>query len=163
MENIKKKILKIEKLIPNPSHSLPKDIFYFIGRVTPYINVDLLIRCPEKGTLLTWRQDNITGFGWHIPGGIIRFRENIKKRIQEVAKSELGIRISNYKGPIEINEIISNLKERSHFISLLYSCYLSKNQKSKLEKILKKNPNIKFFKSVPKNLLKWHKIYKNYI
>lgn len=163
MNNIKKKIIAIEKTIKRPTHSLPKDIFLFVGRLTPFINVDLLINCPKRGTLLTWRNDSLTGSGWHIPGGIIRFREKIDTRIQLVAKSELGIKILKYNGPIEINEIISNLKERSHFISLLYQCSLSKKENIKLNNILKKNSKIKFFKFKPKNLLKWHKIYSDYL
>ena len=107
---------------------MPEDIFYFVGRLTPYINVDLIIRCPINGVLLTWRNDKFSGKGWHIPGGIIRFKEKIKERIKKVGINELGIKINNFKGPVEINEIIVNQKERSHFISLLFECFIQKKE-----------------------------------
>lgn len=163
MSQLQLKISNIEKEIKNPKKGLKDEVFFFIGRLTPYINVDLLIQCPKRGTLLTWREDIHTGRGWHIPGGIIRFREKIKKRVAEVAKQELKIKLNHTQGPIEINEIITKKKERSHFISLLYKCSLTKKEIEKLDKIIKKNKKIKFFKSSPIKLLKWHKIYKKYL
>ncbi len=159
MNSIKKKIKYIENKIKNPMKGLPDEVFYFIGRNTPYINVDLLIKCPKKGILLTWRDDNYAGKGWHLPGGIIRFRETIKKRVKMVGKNELNLNIIKSKGPLEINEIIiKKQKERSHFISLLYECEVKKSEL----KNIKKNNLINFFKNKPKNLLKLHNIYKNY-
>ena len=64
--------------------------------MTPYINVDLLIKHPQKGILLTWRNDKFSGSGWHFPGGIIRFRESIKERIINVGKNELDIKIKKF-------------------------------------------------------------------
>ena len=79
MKHQKFDLSKIEKKINNPKKGLPDEIFYFVGRLTPYINVDLLIKSPTEGTLMTWRDDKYSGKGWHLPGGIIRFREKIKK------------------------------------------------------------------------------------
>jgi len=163
MKNLKTKLRKIEKTIHNPKIGLPDEIFYFVGRLTPYINVDLLIKCPIRGTLMTWRNDKYSGKGWHLPGGIIRFKEKINKRIKEVGKTELNITISKIKGPLAVNEIIINQKERSHFISLLYQCFLSKSELKKLLLESQKNSKISFFKRKPYNLLKWHKIYKKYL
>jgi len=154
---------QIEKKINNPKKGLPDEIFYFVGRLTPYINVDLLIRSPTEGTLMTWRDDKYSGKGWHLPGGIIRFKEKISKRIANVGKTELNIKISKIKGPLALNEIIINQKERSHFISLLYQCFLSKSELKKLLLESQKNSKISFFKKKPHNLLKWHKIYKKYL
>lgn len=161
--NLKKNILEIEKLVKNPKKGLPDDVFYFVGRLTPYINVDLLIKCKNHGTLLTWRDDLYSGTGWHFPGGIIRFKENIQSRIYKVAKNEINIKIKSYNGPLEINQIIINQKERSHFISLLYKCEIGDKELHNLLKLSKKNKKIRFFKKEPKQLLKWHKIYKKYI
>lgn len=131
--------------------------------MTPYVNVDILVKSKIYGTLLTWREDPHTGNGWHIPGGIIRFKEKIEKRILKVGKNELGINISKFKGPIEINQMISNKRERSHFISLLYNCELSDKELNKMLIICKNNTKIKFFKKPPKHLLKLHKVYKKYL
>ena len=153
----------LEKKIKNPKIGLPDEIFYFIGRNTPYINVDLLIKTPKYGTLFTWRDDAFSGKGWHLPGGIIRFKEKIRERLIKVGKTELNINISSFEGPIALNEIIINQKERSHFISILYKCKINRSELEKLFLKSKKNNKIAFFKKVPKYLLYWHKIYKNYI
>ena len=162
MIKISKSINLLEKYVQKPTKGLPEDIFYFVGRLTPYINVDLIIRCPINGVLLTWRNDKFSGKGWHIPGGIIRFKEKIKERIKKVGINELGIKINNFEGPVEINEIIVNQKERSHFISLLFECFIQKKEKKKLNEIIKKNKNMKFFKKKPKKFLKIQEIYKDY-
>ena len=157
---MKKYINQIEKKIKNPNKGLPDDLFYFIGRMTAYINVDLLIRCPKRGLLLTWRNDDYAGKGWHIPGGIIRFREKIKDRILKVGREELKITINEFNGPISTNEIILKKQtDRSHFISLLYDCKIEDKQLLKLDEIIKRNKKINFFKKKPKDLLKLHEIY----
>ena len=162
MNKINKSINILEKFVNDPKKGLPTNMFYFIGRMTPYVNVDILINSKIHGTLLTWREDPHTGNGWHIPGGIIRFKEKIEKRIIKVGKTEMGINISKFKGPIEINQMINKKKERSHFISLLYNCKLNRKELKKLLVICKKSNKIKFFKKPPKNLLRFHNIYKDY-
>jgi|TARA_B110000259_G_C13953607_1_gene377798 ADP-ribose pyrophosphatase YjhB (NUDIX family) len=163
LKDIKKFIKYIESSVSNPSKGLSDDIFYFIGRMTPYTNVDLLIKCPKRGLLLTWRDDNYAGRGWHIPGGIVRFRETIKDRVLKVGLEELNLLVSDYKGPILTSEIIvKDQVERSHFISLLYRCVISDDQFDKLDNASKKNEKIAFFKKKPDNLLKLHEIYSNF-
>lgn len=157
-------IKELEKNIPNPKEGLPDDVFYFIGRHTPYINIDLLVRDPLNGVLLTWRDDIYTGRGWHIPGGIIRFRERWEKRVEEVAKNEINITISKCYGPVAVNQIITNDTERSHFISLLFECEVSDYEVVKLrEHSTKNNKKMRFFKKPPENLLTYHNIYRRFI
>lgn len=158
-------IQKIEDYVQDPEKGLPDSIFYLVGRLTPFINVDLLIQHPENGVLLTWRDDVHSGSGWHIPGGIIRFREKMTDRVKEVAKLELGANLQSVIGPIDVNEIISpNKKERSHFLSLLFRCDLSEETFTVLNKKHLDAPNeIAFFKACPENILHLHKIYSKYI
>ena len=73
------------ELIPNAQTGLPEELFYFVSQLTPLINVDLLIKNQQGQTLLTWRDDRFHGPAWHIPGGIIRFKEKIEDRILKVA------------------------------------------------------------------------------
>jgi hypothetical protein len=155
-------IKKIEEQINNPSEGLPDEVFYFIGRITPFINVDLLIKDPSRGILMTWRNDEHSGQGWHLPGGIIRFRESIKHRVNEVARLELNSKINKIsKNPLRINQIINPLiKERSHFISLLYKCNLTIDSDEQLSKTIELDNNlINYFKKIPNNILKNHLIY----
>ena len=71
----------LKQNVPNPSKGLPEDLFYYISSTTPLINVDLLIKDENGRTLLAWRNDQyIDRKGWHIPGGIVRYKETIEKR-----------------------------------------------------------------------------------
>jgi ADP-ribose pyrophosphatase YjhB (NUDIX family) len=118
-------IHELEALIPDPCRGLPEDVFLFISRITPLINVDLLIQDGEKGTLLTWRDDGYSAPGWHVPGGIIRFKEAAEVRIHAVARQELLAEVTFDPAPLAIHEIIHPIRrERGHFISLLYRCRL---------------------------------------
>lgn len=67
----------LDKQAPNPSSGLPDELFFYISRVTPMVNVDLLIKDEDGRTLLSWRNDQYAGKGWHLPGGIVRFKETL--------------------------------------------------------------------------------------
>ena len=67
------------------------------------VNVDLLIHNPNK-VLFVMGSDKFYGPGWHIPGGIIRFKESLITRLKKVALKELNIeKIEN-----KFSEYISN-------------------------------------------------------
>ena len=70
---------------------LPNHLFQYVSSITPIINVDLVIHNPKKGIILSWRADNFYGPGWHVPGGIIRFKENIVDRLHKVARKEINL------------------------------------------------------------------------
>ncbi|QER42859.1 NUDIX hydrolase [Thermodesulfobacterium sp. TA1] len=163
---LKELIEKIESFIANPSEGLPEEIFLLISRITPLINVDLLIKNEKNETLLTWREDKYYGPGWHVPGGIIRYKEKIEERINKVALIELGAKVEFEAEPLCINEIIVERKERGHFISLLYKCKLLSPPSEKIKYKgfgRPKNGEWMWHKGCPKNLIKVHHIYKKYI
>ncbi len=104
MTNIADAIKRLKQEVSNPSKGLPDDLFYYISSTTPIINVDLLLKDENGRTLLSWRDDPHSGKGWHIPGGIIRFKETIEERINEVAKIEIGTPVKPFKSePIASN------------------------------------------------------------
>lgn len=117
-------IKALEAAVGDPRRGLPEDIFQFVSRVTPLINVDLLIKDERSRTLLTWRNDEFFGPGWHIPGGIIRYQETSAERIRLCAREELGAQVSFDPGPLFVFEDIGGQDTRGHHISLLYSCRL---------------------------------------
>ena len=164
--NITEAIARLKQEVPHPSKGLPDDLFYYISSTTPIINVDLLIKDKNKRTLLAWRDDVYAGKGWHIPGGIIRFKETIEKRIYEVARIEIGSCVYfYYPEPIAINEIFNYEHEvRSHFISLLYRCTLPSNFVVKNIKSSRFDPGyLMWHKSCPDDLLKFQDIYRKYL
>ncbi len=158
-------IVFLESLIDDPSVGLPEDIFLFISRNTPLVNVDLLIKNENNDTLLTWREDCYNKQGWHIPGGIVRYKEAVAKRIKAVAVNELGAEVKFKENPLAINEILLPIINRAHAISLLYECTL----------LTPLDVNRKYIKEVPKpgewawhskcpdNLIIVQDIYKKFI
>lgn len=117
--------IDILKKVGNPKRGLPTDVFKLVSCLTPLVNVDLLIYSQTRGVLLTWRDDELYGPGWHIPGGIIRFGEKIEERIRQVVKTEL--RLSELRSVSELNRLVemhTRHEYRNHAISLLYLCTL---------------------------------------
>ena len=156
----------LKQKVSNPSKGLPEDLFYYISSATPIINVDLLIKNKKGYVLLAWRDDQYAGKGWHIPGGIIRFKETIKERINEVARIEVGTFIDYYDPePMAINEIFNYEREvRSHFISLLYRCTLTADFVLNNKESSRFDPGyLMWHKSCPDDLLKLQDIYRKYL
>ena len=121
--NIAEAVRILDESIVDRRIGLPDDIFYFITRTTPMVNVDLLIHDTKGRTLLSWRDDELCGKGWHIPGGIVRYMETLEQRIQKTAEKELGTGVTYNPKPLVIEEILlPELENRGHFISFLYEC-----------------------------------------
>jgi len=75
--DIHEAIAFLDKQILNPRLGLPGEVFLFISRMSPMVNVDLLIKDENSRTLLAWRDDVFSGAGWHVPGGVLRFKEKL--------------------------------------------------------------------------------------
>jgi len=162
--NTKEAIKFLEKQIQDPLIGLPEEIFLFITRLTPMINVDLLIKDENGRILLSWRDDVFHDAGWHLPGGIIRFKEDIKARIQKVAEKEIGVEVQYEPAPIAITQIICDHDTRGHFLSMLYKCFLSSKFKPKNIGLSNKDSGyLKWHDSCPENLMEVHKIYRKYM
>ncbi len=163
---IKRIIEQLEFFIKNPSKGLPEEIFLFMSRITPLINVDLLIKNKYRQTLLTWRDEGYFPAGWHIPGGIVRYKEAIADRIKAVAAAELGAKVKCGNTPLIIREIIiPSFKNRAHAISFLYECALTSLPAKKLKFIkgLPKQGQWAWFDRCPKDLLFAHRMYRRFI
>lgn len=115
----------LEAHVPDPSRGLPDEVFYYISRTTPLVNVDLLVKDEGGRTLLSWRNDRYAGQGWHLPGGIIRFKETMEERVRQVAATEIGAPVDFDPVPLAVNQLIApQLPVRNHFISILFCCRL---------------------------------------
>lgn len=155
----------LESQIGNPSQGLPRDVFLFVSRLTPMINVDLLVKNAKKETLLTWRKDEYYA-GWHVPGGIVRFKETIMARIGAVAKGELGASVEFGKAPLAMIEQRNPTRDtRGHFISLLYGCTLTSSLNPTLEYKTGpvKNGQWAWHAGCPENLISVHEVYRKFI
>jgi colanic acid biosynthesis protein WcaH len=109
----------------NGGKGLPPELFAVISGLMPLVNVDLLIHDERLGTLLTWRDDEDYGAGWHVPGGIIRYKESFAARIRLTAQNELGADVEFDPVPVAMEEAIEPARRRrGHFVSFLYRCRL---------------------------------------
>ena len=115
-------IAALEAAINDPRKGLPEDLFLFVSRIIPLINVDLLIQDGRGRTLLTWRDDEFFGAGWHMPGGVIRFQETAAERVRACARQELGSDVSSEPAPLFVMESIGMQHTRGHSVSLLFRC-----------------------------------------
>ena len=153
--------------VPDASSGLGEHLFHAISRLTPMVNVDLLVQKTFQGkrhTLLSWREDDFY-IGWHFPGGIVRFKEKLLDRIIKVSEDELSSEVIRSEGPLAINEITNPERDvRGHFISFLYSVELSRYpqiQVSDSDETLLKD-TFRWFVSPPPDLLKQHFMYRGF-
>jgi ADP-ribose pyrophosphatase YjhB (NUDIX family) len=163
---IKRAVGRIDSLIEDPRRGLPEDLFLFASRITPMVNVDLLIKNERSQTLLTWRDDGYWKAGWYIPGGIIRYQEPIAERIRAVARTELGAEVAFQPLPLAIKEIINpDRRVRGHFISFLYQCSLATAPDKGLQYWSGEPlPNQwMWHETCPENIIPVHEIYREYI
>lgn len=118
------RLAAIESSLGDPREGLPEGVFLFVSRITPLINVDLLIQDDRSRTLLTWRDDEFHGSGWHVPGGIIRYKESWADRLRACAREELAADVACDATPLFVAESIRPQATRGHFVSLLFRCRL---------------------------------------
>ena len=85
-------IRMLEEKIENPRIGLPQEVFFLVSRLTPMVNVDLLIKDEKGRTLLAWRDDEFVGKGWHVPGGIIRFKEKAETKANSLEEEVASLR-----------------------------------------------------------------------
>ena len=158
-------IAALVKKVPNPSKGLPDDVFFYISRTTPLINVDLLIKDEKGRTLLSWRNDQYAGKGWHVPGGIVRFKETLETRVRKAAETEIGTNVSFDPTPMAINQLIHPERSiRSHFISILYKCFLPGTFIPSNKGLSAEDRGfLRWHDHCPRNLIKVQEIYRKYI
>jgi ADP-ribose pyrophosphatase YjhB (NUDIX family) len=126
MSDISKVSALLEEVMPDARQGLGEELFHAVSRLTPMVNVDLLIRDDDGRTLLTWRADELYGPGWHFPGGVLRFKETFAERITAVARLELGSTVNHPEFPDQVRAAMSDVRDiRGHFVSLLFNCQLT--------------------------------------
>lgn len=156
----------IDQLVPNSRDGLPEQLFFLASRLVPMINVDLLIVNQKNEKLLTWRHDQFYGPGWHIPGGIVRFKETIADRLSKVAFLEIGCAAQPIGDPLRITEIFNPERDiRGHFISHLFKVHLSgvPDVQRKADITLPRPGDWAWFRSTPENLISQHKRFSDLI
>jgi len=162
--NLADAIAYLEKQAENSSEGLPEELFEFISRLTPIVNIDLLVHDEKGRTLLSWRDDVYNGVGWHVPGGIVRFKEKFEERVVKVAELEFGTKIEFDPIPVALNQVICKKNTRGHFVSILYkgnlpSAFVPNNE----GRLSKDNGYLIWHETCPENLIKVHEMYRSHI
>lgn len=158
-------IAAIDAAVGDATKGLPEPVFRLIGRLTPVMNVDLLIRNDRRETLLTWRHDDLY-VGWHIPGGVVRFKERMAHRVAEVARTELGATVSMRGEAAAINEIITHARDaRGHFVSFLFACELTSalDETRRYRGGSPKHGEWAWHPSYPPDMIDSHAVYRRFI
>ncbi len=138
---------------------LPWPLFRFINEVVATANVDILVQDPVLGLLLAWRDDPF-GRGWHVPGSIVRHREEIAHRIEACARDEFGC-------DIEVDDrvaaVIQIFDDRGHSVSLCYRAVLRGAVGRRLVNADDQaNPgDLRWFSTAPANLYPSHLVYRD--
>lgn len=155
---------KVNTYIDNPTKGLPEEVLLFLTENTPMVNVDLLIRDKENRILLSWRDDEFCGCGWHVPGGIIRLKETLEERIQKTALNEIGCTVTFDKQPLEVRQIVHKEKKtRGHFITFIYECRIPEG--NAVDQKGKKPGEAGFLQwhdEFPEDMIEVHDFYKKY-
>ncbi|MDC1120283.1 NUDIX domain-containing protein [Alphaproteobacteria bacterium] len=144
-----------------------KNLFESISRLTPAVSVELIIKSPDqKSNLLTWRDDELYGPGWHVPGGVVRFKETLTSRVEKVLKNEIGVPASKIEGPTGFHEIFNDQRDiRGHFISFVFLIELigAPPDKYRAKECAPKTGCWQWFTECPHNLISNQKILAGYI
>lgn len=158
-------IAALDRAVPDPKRGLPDEVFYFVSRTTPLVNVDLLIQDERGRTLLAWRDDALAGTGWHVPGGIVRFKETFETRLRKVAETEIGAPVAFDPAPIALHQLIQQGREvRGHFISLLFRCSLPATFVPQNAGRGPRDPGyLQWHERCPDDLLRCQEIYRRHI
>jgi ADP-ribose pyrophosphatase YjhB (NUDIX family) len=139
---------------------LPWPLFRFITEVSPTANVDLLVHDTAGRVLLAWRDDPF-GTGWHVPGSIIRHREEIAHRIEACAEDEFGCPAEMAPSPVALIQIFD---DRGHSVSLVYPATLKGTPARVVaEGVAPKEGDLRWFASMPEDLYPSHLVYREIV
>lgn len=165
-DELDRAIRTIQRHAADPRTGLPLEVFYLVSALTPLVNVDLLVQDHAGRSLLAWREDAFYR-GWTIPGGIIRFKERAADRIQAVAWSELGARVTHGAEPIATNELMHPTRDvRGHFVSFLYRCALASDLDAArrcTDLAAPRHGELAWHEGCPADLIPQHAIYRRFL
>ncbi len=138
---------------------LPWPLFRFVTEVAATPNVDLLVRDPAQGVLLAWRDDPF-GAGWHVPGSIIRHREEAAHRIDACAADEFGCQVQAADRPAAVIQIFD---DRGHSVSL---CFLASLRGAPGKRVVGQDEtpepgDLRWFTTPPDDLYPSHVVYRD--
>ena len=150
----------LTKLAGAVGAELPPVLFRFVTEVVATSNVDLLVQDERQRVLLAWREDAF-GQGWHVPGSIIRHREEIAHRIDACAKDEFGCELAVAARPVALIQIFD---DRGHSMSICYTAALKGTPSLLINEAGTPKPgSLRWFDVPPPALYPSHRVYRSVI
>jgi colanic acid biosynthesis protein WcaH len=70
---------------------LNKGEFAQVGRNTPLVSIDLIIRNPDRCVLVGPRTNEPAKGKWFVPGGVVRKYERLADAFARIVKAEVGL------------------------------------------------------------------------
>lgn len=135
---------------------MPYEKFKEIYAQVTRLCVDIAIRDPQGGLLMTLRNKHGWVGQWHTPGGTVYYRESCVDAVKRIVMEELGVdcRVGEMLGYFEC---WSEERERGYgySVSLVYECF-PVSYDFKLNDIAKK---YEFFTVLPTNTVEEHKAF----
>jgi len=165
LSDLQRVVNELESLAPSPEQGLPEPVFRLLSRLTPLLSVDLLIKDAAGRMLPTWRHDESYGPGWHVPGGIVRYKESSVHRVHEVTRLELGAQVDVEPVPLSINEFLKPTRaDRGHIISMLFRCRLltTPDDRLRFDPEAPRPGYWKWHSSCPHDLIQEHRVFEPY-
>jgi len=156
--NLDLAINALERFCTHREDGLPEDIFLMFSRHIPIVNVDLFIIDEQNRILLSWRDDEFCGKGWHVQGGVIKIKETIDECIRRVSLRELGCEVSFDPSPTVVQHI-EDQETRGHFISLVFLCMLPENY-TLISKRYNEVGYLQWHDTYPKDIIPVHEKYR---
>ncbi|MDP3999594.1 MAG: NUDIX domain-containing protein [bacterium] len=111
----KQETQNLVKLLKKVRLPAPYPVFIALCKSVPMVAVNLAVMPDNRRLLLTYRNDEFYK-GWHIPGSILRYKENPLDVLKRVSRQELKMKI---KSPRFVNYFIEN-SSRGHELILLF-------------------------------------------
>jgi len=108
--------------------------------------VDGVVVDEERKVLLSKRDDEPFKGYWHIPGGVVRYKERVEEAVERVMEEEVGIRVK-IRGLIGV---YSDFKRdpRGHYVTV---AFLLEKVGGK-ERGGRQSEGVKYFKKLPKKM-----------
>jgi|SRR3989338_7073753 len=147
----------IEGLAPAEKRYLTDDEYAFIFQRVPRLCLDFAI-IKDNQILLAQREIDPLKGCWHLPGGMVRYKENVDQAAERILKSELGAKPLSKKflGYMEFPNEINEHGIPVHSVSIVFLTELASEEISRS----KQAHRVKFFSDLPEYI---HPIHAKFI
>ena len=136
---------------------LKQEEYDFIFNRVPRLCVDMVIRNEKGGILLTRRNIEPYKNLWHLPGGMVRFKETIADAANRVAQKEFGATVEVIKNLGACETMIDDLgpDKPRHSVSVGLEVRIT----SGTPQITSESSEVGYFTGLPRKVHPYHKVF----